>query len=594
MCKYVRQLTNLHTPDATNKGLTLIDVLVGVAIAVTLLAAVFGMFQISLDVLYDAGARAQATALAEQRMEYIRSLPYRQVGTEGGIPDGVLKEEETITRNEITYTRRTFVQYYDDSEDGTGDDDENDVVQDYKRAKVAVSWTQEGKTKTVESASYVVPNGVESSTGGGTLSIKVFDAVGDPVADAKVEVDNPSTSPAVDTETFTNASGTTRFSGAQASSNYQITVSKPGYSTARTYDETDTNVDPDPGHLTVSSSSVTTASFPIDILSDLTVNTRTPIRSASHTEPFTDESGIASSSQVEVMTGELILDTVGSGYATSGTAYTVTFGTSTVRRWKQLEFTATTSSDTEARFHLAEKTNTGYSRLTNTELSGNESGFTSSPVSLSDVSTSTYDKLAVEVGLETTATDTTPKVDSLAVTFEADRMPKPFVDLRLHGEKTIGERSDGSPIYKHTFATSTDSSGQRQLANMEWDTYHFRPNSTSSQRVAAACPQEPYPLSPATTSELTLAVADTTDQSAYSLRVDVNANGSPVGGATTTLERSGYTATDRTYNCGQSLFADLGSHDDYRLTITSDDYPKKQINNISVDGAELITVDLTN
>lgn len=577
-----------------NPGLTLIDVIVGVAIAGLLLAAVFGMFNTSLTVIFDANARSQAIALAEQRMEYIRSLPYRDIGTKGGIPAGELQEDETIKRDSISFNRRTFVQYYDDAADGTGDDDSNNIQEDYKRAKVEVTWQDGSQTKSVESAGFIVPDGIESSEGGGTLSLHVFDAVGDPVADAEVRIENPSTSPAIDTTTFTNASGTTKFSGAPASSNYQVTVSKPGYSTARTYDQTETNVAPDPGHLTVASSSVTSASFPIDVLSDITLHTKTPIRSASYTEPFADATGIADSKDITVDNNKLQLSQSGGSYATSGFMYTLTFGTSTVRRWDRLTFTATTSANTQARLHLVDKTENGYNRLSDQQLDGNESGFVSSPVDLSSIATSTHDQLAAEVVLETAATDTTPTVGELAVEYTAGRMPKPDVDLYVRGDKTIGKRADGSSIYKHTFSTTTNASGTEETANVEWDTYHLRPQSTSSQRVVAACPQEPFPLSPGTSTALTLAVTGIDGQSDHSLRVDVNAGGESVTQATTTLSRSGFTSVDTTGPCGQSFFANLTESDKYTLTIESANYTKETINNVSVTNDTMISVDISN
>lgn len=582
-----------NTQEENRRGLSLIGVMTGVALMVILFLGVFGMFRSSLAILFDSSARAGATALMEERMEYIRSLPYRDVGTKGGIPDGVLEEQETLQFNGMTYDRRVFVQYYDDPADGTGSSDENNVTQDYKRAKVAVSWQGKSQEKTIESASFIMPDGVETSEGGGTLSIRVFDAVGDPIENAEIHIKNSSTSPQVDTTTFTDPDGRIRFSGAPAASGYEINVSKSGFSQAQTYDRTSTNVSPDPGHLTVASSSVTTASFPIDLLSSINLKTVTPITQATATIAFDNTAEIASSSDVSVSDGSLQLASSGGGYATSGVAYTTEVGTSSVYSWQQTLFRSTTSADTSARVHVAENTSSGYQRLPDSELANNSSGFTSPPIDMSSVSTTTYNRLAYELRLATTNTSTTPRIGTTTTRYSYGRAPLADVNFDVRGDKTIGETSDGDPIYKHSFSTSTDTSGTNELADLEWDTYHFDLAAATPRRIAAACPGEPLDIAPGTTTDVTLAISDLSG-SGNTLRVVVDdGSGSSITGATTTLSSSNGSIVQTTGPCGQSFFTNLDNSTSYKLEVTADGFVKANESGIAVDGETIQSVEMT-
>lgn len=574
-------------------GLGLIDVIVGVAILGVLFLGIFGMFQMSLELIFNSKAKAGAISLLEDRMEYVRSLSYADVGTKNGIPPGEVPQKDTVSLNGIDYERRAVVKYYDASADGTGDDDENGVTTDHKRVKVEVSWQKGGSTKSIEAATYVVPDGVETESGGGTLIINAIDAVGDPVENAEVHIYNASTSPITDVTDYTNASGTVKRLGATSSSNYEITVSKDGYSTAQTYDVTEENQNPDPGHLTVSTSSVTSATFAIDVLSSVDLRTVTPPTNATFTEPYTDTTKIASSSDVAVTNGELQLAETSGTYATNGKSYTQDFGTSTVAEWGELTFSATTTSDTEARFFIVSSSTDGYTKLTNSELSGNESGFTSSPVDLSEIPTSTYDYLSVRTDLTTSDTSTTPVVGDMSVSYTAGRMPLGDVSVDIHGEKTIGTRDDGSGIYKHNFSTTTDSAGERTLDPLEWDTYHVIPSTTSSDRIASACPPLPLYLSPATTTDLSLAIAEATK---HTLRVTVlDGSDASIKGAKVKLSRTNFQEEGLTGKCGQVLFTDLNKgtpsgNDAYSLEVGAEGYSTTTVSDVEVNGASQETV----
>ena len=130
---------------------------VGVAILTTVFVGMFGVLQLGTRLATDNKARTGALALALERMEYIRSLPYSNVGTVGGDPSGSLATSESLEINNITYTRTTYIVYVDDPKDGTGASDANGVTDDYKRVKVSVSWEGPKRTRTSSLVSDIAP-----------------------------------------------------------------------------------------------------------------------------------------------------------------------------------------------------------------------------------------------------------------------------------------------------------------------------------------------------------------------------------------------------------------------------------------------------
>jgi hypothetical protein len=255
------------------RGTSLIDVLFGISIFLIAFLGIFGVFRLSTELVVTNKAKVGALALANEQMEFLRSLSYDNVGTVGGIPTGNIPQLETIALNQTAYSRRTFIQYVDAPQDGLGALDENGITADYKVVKVEMSWSARGREQTLSLVSNIMPKGMESFAGGGTLRINVFNAFASPVPSAEVTVVNSGTIPPINVTTFTNVGGSVSFPGSPAASGYEITAAKSLYSTARTYDADAGNPNPDPGHLSVVEGETTTSSFAIDLLSSKTVNT---------------------------------------------------------------------------------------------------------------------------------------------------------------------------------------------------------------------------------------------------------------------------------------------------------------------------------
>src|SRR3989338_5991951 len=174
-----------------SRGITLLDTIVGSALMLVVFVGVAAAFQLSVSVVTNNKARAGAIALANDRMEYIRSLPYGSVGNAGSIPLGAIALSEATSSNGISYTIRSSILYGDDPADGTGSsgdedgDGESDEVDgedndgsgdgidnfpqpnpsslDYKAVKTDVSWNSRQGTRHISFVTRIEPpNGVEA------------------------------------------------------------------------------------------------------------------------------------------------------------------------------------------------------------------------------------------------------------------------------------------------------------------------------------------------------------------------------------------------------------------------------------------------
>ena len=256
-----------------SNGASLIDVIFGVSIMLIIFIGIFGIFKLSIELVSSSKSKTGALALANEQMEFIRSLSYNAVGVMGGIPAGNIEQEEIIILNKTIYTRRTFIQYIDDLKDGLEEEDENLITADYKLVKVEIKWTIGDTERKFSLISNIVPKGIETFEGGGTLIINSIDAYGMPIAGAQVNIKNNTIFPTIDLMAFTNNFGKIMFPGSPAAADYEIIVTKDGYSMAKTYDADVNNPNPDPGHLTVAEKETTRSTFAIDLLSGMDINT---------------------------------------------------------------------------------------------------------------------------------------------------------------------------------------------------------------------------------------------------------------------------------------------------------------------------------
>ncbi len=572
------------------RGVTLIDTIVGTALLVLVFVGVTGAFQLSVDIVTNNKARAGAIALANDRQEFIRSLAYDAVGTMGGIPAGQILQTESTSLNGIFYTRRTIVLYADDPKDGTGGADTNNNTADYKVAKTEVSWVaRQGGLRKVSLTTRISPIGVEQAVPGGTLALSVLDAASLPVRDAQVVIVNTSTVPAINLPLYSDQDGLVTVIGAPASAGYKITVTKSGYSTAKTYDATAENTNPTPGHLTVALNQTTSFPFSIDLVSIKNIQTYSPVATATTTDSFTDSTQLGATSNIALSGGSLKL--AGSApYATPGTARSIAITPSYLVRWKSFTWNDVRPMQTNILYRIY--TADGLSLIPDAMLPGNSTGFSSPPINLSAVSTTTYPSLSLHATLGTADANATPEIQSWDVSYDRGPVPLPNITFGLQGNKTIGN-GPGGTIYKYATTLSTGSMGAIGIGNLEADTYTTSISSATGYDIASSCNPQPESLAPNSYQTTQLILSPHTTNS---LLVEVRAGGNLISGATVRLYRLlSYNATLTSDQCGQAFYSGLsvgtqGGGNPYSIDVTATGYPLFTATDVNVSGTSRLSV----
>lgn len=551
----------------TNRGMTLIDVVVGVAVMVFIFLAIFGAFRISIELVFSTKAKTGAVSLITERMENIRSLPYGSVGTVGGIPSGTIPQLEQVTLNGIPYTVRTLIQYTDAPEDGLDELDDNSITADYKTVKVEVLWSVKDSARSTFAVTRVSPAGLETLDDGGTLKVSVFNAEVNPVESASVRIVNNTTSPAIDVTASTNVNGTVSFPGAPEAGSYEVIVTKAGYSTEQTYSATGANPNPSPSHIAVIDETTTSISFFIDVLGSLRFFTWEPPTTESFADSFTDETKLLLTPNTTVSGGSLVLDEVSEGvYEASGTAQSEPVAPAPLVSWDAVNFSENIPANTSLSVQVYYHDGNEYLIVPDSDIPNNSVGFSSGPIDISELSIATYNTLQLRATLETTDTSVTPSLDDWSASFGIGPVPLPNVSFDIRGSKTIGTNG-ANPVYKYDDSFTTTSSGEWFIDDVEWDAYTVTLN--SSYDVAEKCPND-ISISPGEDLQPYYHLAPNT---AHSLRVYVAHNAVPLPDATITV--SGSAGVKNSSSCGQAYFGGL-AETDYTVTISKPGFQTHQ------------------
>lgn len=261
------------------KGFTLIEVLFGTAIFLIVAVSAYNAFASLLNLGSVAKARTLAIALADEQFEIVRNMPYISVGLTNGIPQGILTQNQTITRGGIPFNVALTVRNINLST--------STVQASDKLVEVDVTCPTCSHFGTVDLTGQVSPANLQSASNGGALVVHVFDSNGQPIENAQVTIQSLATSSVQDTD-FTDDQGTLNVIGVPAGVNvYRITVTKAGYSTDRTYPIGGSgNPNPSNPDATVLNQQVTGVSLSIDKLSTLTFGSVSPTCVAVGSIPF--------------------------------------------------------------------------------------------------------------------------------------------------------------------------------------------------------------------------------------------------------------------------------------------------------------------
>lgn len=549
------------------RGFSLLDILVGTALFLLVFVSIAGVLRLSVALVAESKARIGALSLAQETIELMRSVPYEDLGVVGGVPAGDLPQVETITMNGVSYTRRILVLYEDNPADGIGDDDENSITTDMKRFSVTVSWESRGLTRSTRLVSTAVPQGIETSAGGGTLIVNVANAALEPIADATVHIENGAVSPAVSVDVFTNDQGKVMVDGAPSTGEYKITIIKEGYVTVRTYDVSEELSAPSPGHASILEGQSTVLSFQTDRVSSLNIYTYSPLELWS-IEDVLDTSGLlAVVTDVTVSGGDATLADDGmGGHVLSGMIYSTPIVPSYLSAWESFDWHVTEPVGTSLVWHIYEGSNGSPVMLPEEVLPGNTSGFVSGPINISNIPVDTYPTLRVGAEFSTNNAMYTPTLHDWSLSAVVGPLPLGNVPFIVKGRKTKGN-DDGVPVPIVTRAETTDGAGFFHVGELLWDIYDIFAG--GSYDIADSCIPDPYNLAPDEHPDISLIVVPHTP---HSLRLSVFGDGDvPLEGASIHVTAFGYDETVKTSSCGQAFFV-LPASTAYTVTISATGY----------------------
>jgi putative ABC transport system permease protein len=268
----------------SKKGFTLLEVLVSAAVFLIIAIALYRTYASLFALTSVTQFKILALNAANEQFEIIRNLPYADVGEVNGIPNGKIPHSQTLVRGGVTFTITTNIRNVDLPFDGKLGGNPNDLSPaDNKLAEVRIDCSTCKNYVPITLTTTISPKNLETASTNGALFIKVFDANGLAVSGATVRVVNTKVTPNIVVQDETDVNGMLQIvdvpPGVQA---YSITVSKAGYSTARTYPPGGVvngylNPTPTQPDATVVIQQVTQASFAIDRVSTLTFKSVSPV-----------------------------------------------------------------------------------------------------------------------------------------------------------------------------------------------------------------------------------------------------------------------------------------------------------------------------
>jgi len=156
-------------------GFTLIEIIIAISILLIMATAFVPLFVYVAESAQANKARLVATKLASNEIEFIRSLPYQEIGNVGGNPEGDIEREKTIVINGTPYTIITDIWWVDDPSDDV--DGFDPIPYDYKRVQVTVSSPSvfsEAVVQTLNIDTLATLEGGEEAFPGGNIRASVI------------------------------------------------------------------------------------------------------------------------------------------------------------------------------------------------------------------------------------------------------------------------------------------------------------------------------------------------------------------------------------------------------------------------------------
>ncbi len=274
-------LRQSHTPKLNNqRGFTLLESVIAMVMVAIIVISAVSLFSTNILSLRLGNSRSAALAIANEKMEYLRDLPYDSLATQNGdiYPGGSIADNQEITRNNIKFRINIRIKFVDDPFDGNAEgtipSKPVDLYSyDYKQAEVKVYTVNDNRLAAMLSTN-ISGKAAETATNTGILRIKVLDANGQPVEAATVNITNASLTPALNLNSTTDANGLLVIPKLPPDSahRYKITVTKSGYSSDETMADPAGSQTPVLINPNVLVQQITDVTLSIDRTSSLTVN----------------------------------------------------------------------------------------------------------------------------------------------------------------------------------------------------------------------------------------------------------------------------------------------------------------------------------
>lgn len=262
--------------NRNQKGFSLIEIIVASAIFALVAVSVYQSYTTLFALVSASRIKITATDLLNEQFELVRNLPYASVGIQGGLPSGVLLASEDILRDGSQFTLTRVIRNVDDPFDGTIASSTNRDYSpaDYKLVDLMLTCSTCRNFPPMTVATRVSPKSLETASNNGALFIKVFDANGQPVKDADVQIVNSKATTTITINDVTDTQGMLQIVDAPPGVfAYEVSVSKPGFTSDQTHATSTGNPNPDLPHATVVLQQVTQLSFTIDEVSTINIST---------------------------------------------------------------------------------------------------------------------------------------------------------------------------------------------------------------------------------------------------------------------------------------------------------------------------------
>jgi len=233
----------------TTRAFTLIEIVIDFGIFAAISLAIVTGYYASYKSIDLARSKMVAVALANEKIEKLRNMPYDDLATAHGsiYPVGQILDSENVESSGIKLTVTTKIEYHDDPYDGNAEGTiagkPRDVYPyDYKRVQVTVSHTGRNG-RLAEMTTDVAARAAETPSDTGILYICVKDKASQPVPDATITIENSTLTPALSLVVQSGDDGCVMIPKLPPDehNNYRLVITKDGYSTFQTYPRTAQN-----------------------------------------------------------------------------------------------------------------------------------------------------------------------------------------------------------------------------------------------------------------------------------------------------------------------------------------------------------------